>query len=62
MASVGIRDVGKAFGATQVIHGAFLAPVGPAGSGNRTPLRVIAGLENIRIRIGERAANVAPNA
>lgn len=71
MASVGIRDVRKAFGAAQVIHGvdraigngAFVAPVGPTGSGKPTLLRMIAGLENItEIRIGERAVSVPPNA
>lgn len=71
MASVGIRDVRKAFGATQVIHGtdrsigngARVAPVGPTGSGKPTLLRMTAGLENItEIRIGGRAVNAPPNA
>lgn len=71
MASVGIRDVRKAFGATQVIHGvdrrigngAFVAPVDPTGSDKPAVLRMIAGLENItEIRVGERVANVPPNA
>jgi len=55
MASVGIRDVKKAFGATQVIHGVditigdgeFVVLVGPSGCGKSTLLRMIAGLENI---------------
>src|SRR5256885_11163635 len=68
MASVGIRDVKKAFGPTQVIHGVdisigdgeFVVLVGPSGCGKSTLLRMIAGLENItggEIRIGERVVN-----
>src|SRR6202048_2083278 len=71
MASVEIRDVRKAFGATEVIHGvnvviedgAFLVLVGPSGCGKSTLLRMIAGLENItggEIRIGERVVNNVP--
>jgi len=71
MASVGIRDVKKAFGSTQVIHGvnisiddgAFVVLVGPSGCGKSTLLRMIAGLENItggEIRIGERVVNNVP--
>src|ERR1700742_3436784 len=71
MASVGIRDVRKAFGATQVIHGVdisigdgeFVVLVGPSGCGKSTLLRMIAGLENItggEIRIGERVVNNVP--
>src|SRR5262245_27613929 len=71
MASVGIRDVKKAFGATQVIHGVditigdgeFVVLVGPSGCGKSTLLRMIAGLENItagEIRIGERVVNNVP--
>ena len=53
MASVGIRDVRKAFGATEVIHGvnidiedgAFVVLVGPSGCGKSTLLRMIAGGE-----------------
>ena len=55
MASVGIRDVRKAFGPTAVIHGVdvsiedgeFVVLVGPSGCGKSTLLRMIAGLENI---------------
>ena len=55
MASVAIRDVRKAFGATAVIHGIdvairdgeFVVLVGPSGCGKSTLLRMIAGLENI---------------
>src|SRR3954462_14365713 len=71
MASVGIGDVRKAFGATQVIHGVdiaiddgqFVVLVGPSGCGKSTLLRMIAGLENItagEIRIGERVVNNVP--
>ena len=71
MASVGIRDVRKAFGATQVIHGVdisiddgeFVVLVGPSGCGKSTLLRMIAGLENItggEIRIGDRVVNNVP--
>src|SRR5688572_32234943 len=68
MASVGIRDVKKAFGTTKVIHGVditigdgeFVVLVGPSGCGKSTLLRMIAGLENItegEIRIGGRVVN-----
>src|ERR1043165_9604423 len=71
MASVGIRDVRKVFGATPVIHGVdisiadgeFVVLVGPSGCGKSTLLRMIAGLENIsggEIRIGERVVNNIP--
>ena len=51
MASVAIRDVRKAFGAAQVIHGVdiaiddgeFVVLVGPSGCGKSTLLRMIAG-------------------
>jgi multiple sugar transport system ATP-binding protein len=66
-----IRDVRKAFGAMQVIHGVditiddgqFVVLVGPSGCGKSTLLRMIAGLENItagEIRIGERVVNNVP--
>ena len=68
MASVAIRDVRKAFGALEVIHGVsvligdgeFVVLVGPSGCGKSTLLRMIAGLENItsgEIRIGDRIVN-----
>src|SRR3954454_20686993 len=71
MAPVAIRDVKKAFGATEVIHGVsvligdgeFVVLVGPSGCGKSTLLRMIAGLENItagEIRIGERVVNHVP--
>src|SRR3954463_10031721 len=71
MAGVEIRNVRKAFGATQVIHGVsidivdgeFVILVGPSGCGKSTLLRMIAGLENIsggEIRIGDRVVNDVP--
>src|SRR5215213_3551093 len=71
MATVEIRDVRKAFGATRVIHGVsidiqdgeFVILVGPSGCGKSTLLRMIAGLENItagEIRIGARVVNNVP--
>src|SRR3981189_1425007 len=71
MASVAIRDVRKAFGAIEGIHGVdvliadgeVVVPVGPSGCGKSTLLRMIAGLENItsgEIRIGERIVNKMP--
>ena len=72
MANVGIRDVYKSFGTTEVIHGiAFdiadkelVVLVGPSGCGKSTLLRMIAGLEDItagEIEIGDRVVNrVAP--
>ena len=71
MASVEIRGVKKAYGATQVIHGVdiqindgeFVILVGPSGCGKSTLLRMIAGLENItggEIAIGERVVNDVP--
>lgn len=55
MASVGIVDVYKSYGDTEVIHGVsieimdgeFVALVGPSGCGKSTLLRMIAGLEDI---------------
>jgi multiple sugar transport system ATP-binding protein len=71
MASVAIRDVRKAFGVLEVIHGVsvligdgeFVVLVGPSGCGKSTLLRMIAGLENItagEFRIGERVVNNVP--
>ena len=68
MASVGIRDVRKSFGTTEVLHGVnisiidgeFVVLVGPSGCGKSTLLRMIAGLENItagEISIGGRVVN-----
>ena len=71
MASVEIKAVRKAYGATAVIHGVdvdirdgeFVVLVGPSGCGKSTLLRMIAGLENItggEIRIGGRVVNNMP--
>jgi multiple sugar transport system ATP-binding protein len=71
MASVDIREVRKAFGSTQVLHGVsvdipdgtFVVLVGPSGCGKSTLLRMIAGLENITggdIAIGGRVVNTVP--
>ena len=71
MASVEIRDVRKAFGSVQIIHGVsvdiqdgeFVILVGPSGCGKSTLLRMVAGLENItggEIRIGSRVVNNVP--
>src|SRR5215204_3313232 len=71
MSTVKIRDVRKAYGSTQVIHGVsvdiqdgeFVILVGPSGCGKSTLLRMIAGLENIsggEIRIGSRVVNNVP--
>ena len=55
MATVDIREVRKAFGPVEVLHGvsvdipdgAFVVLVGPSGCGKSTLLRMLAGLENI---------------
>jgi multiple sugar transport system ATP-binding protein len=71
MASVGVVDVRKAYGAQEVIHGVsitiedgeFVILVGPSGCGKSTLLRMIAGLEPITsgdIRIGDRIVNSLP--
>jgi multiple sugar transport system ATP-binding protein len=71
MASVKVRDVRKAFGAVEVLHGvtididdgSFVVLVGPSGCGKSTLLRMIAGLENItagEILIGDRVVNNVP--
>ena len=71
MASVSIRQVRKAFGATQILHGVsieiadgeFTVLVGPSGCGKSTLLRMLAGLEEIdggEIAIGTRVVNKVP--
>ena len=71
MAQVTIRDLRKAYGAMDVLHGVnvdigngqFMVLVGPSGCGKSTLLRMIAGLESITsgtIRIGERVVNNLP--
>ncbi len=71
MATVSISDVGKSFGAVEVLRnvsaeledGEFLILVGPSGCGKSTLLRMIAGLESITtgtVRIGDRVVNTVP--
>jgi multiple sugar transport system ATP-binding protein len=71
MATVDIRNVRKAFGSVEVLHGVsvdiadseFVVLVGPSGCGKSTLLRMIAGLENItsgEIAIGNRVVNTLP--
>jgi ABC-type sugar transport system ATPase subunit len=71
MATVDIRNVRKAFGSVEVLHGVsvdiadseFVVLVGPSGCGKSTLLRMIAGLENINageIAIGKRVVNTLP--
>ncbi|MDU0338705.1 ABC transporter ATP-binding protein [Bosea rubneri] len=71
MASVHIREVGKAYGTSRVIHDVsftvedeeFVVLVGPSGCGKSTVLRMIAGLEEIssgRIEIAGVSVNDRP--
>ena len=71
MASVTFRDVRKAFGTVEVLHGVsididegqFVVLVGPSGCGKSTLLRMLAGLEHIsagEILIGDRVVNDLP--
>ncbi len=71
MTEVRVRDVRKAYGATDVIHGMdftipdgeFVVLVGPSGCGKSTLLRMVAGLEGITsgtIAIGDRVVNGVP--
>ena len=71
MAQVAIRNISKAFGAVQILHGVsvdiadgeFVVLVGPSGCGKSTLLRMVAGLEAITggtIAIGERTVNHLP--
>ena len=71
MASVQLKDVRKAFGRVEVVHGVdisirdgeFVVLVGPSGCGKSTLLRMVAGLEEItsgEIRIGDRVVNNVP--
>ena len=73
MAQVAIRNVSKAFGAVQVLHGVsvdiadgqFVVLVGPSGCGKSTLLRMVAGLETIgggNIQIGDKTVNHLPPA
>ena len=71
MAEVTIRDLRKAYGAMEVLHGVnvdiadgqFVVLVGPSGCGKSTLLRMIAGLESVtggRITIGDKIVNNLP--
>ena len=71
MAEVTIRDLRKAYGAMEVLHGVnvdiadgqFVVLVGPSGCGKSTLLRMIAGLESVtggRITIGDKVVNNLP--
>ncbi|MDZ4093851.1 MAG: sn-glycerol-3-phosphate ABC transporter ATP-binding protein UgpC [Paracoccaceae bacterium] len=71
MAEVTIRDLRKAYGALEVMHGVnvdipdgqFVVLVGPSGCGKSTLLRMIAGLESVSggtISIGDRVVNNLP--
>ena len=71
MATVEIRNVRKAFGPVEVLHGVsvdiadgeFVVLVGPSGCGKSTLLRMLAGLENItsgEIAIGGKVVNAVP--
>ena len=71
MAEVSLRNVVKAYGSNEVIHGIdleinsgeFVVFVGPSGCGKSTLLRMIAGLEEItagEIAIGGRVVNDLP--
>src|SRR5436190_23726663 len=68
MASVGFRNIEKAYGSVKVIHGIgfdiedgeFVVLVGPSGCGKSTLLRMLAGLEEIsggEIHIDGRVVN-----
>jgi multiple sugar transport system ATP-binding protein len=71
MATVEVRNVRKAFGPVEILHGVsvdiadgeFVVLVGPSGCGKSTLLRMLAGLENItsgEIAIGGRVVNLVP--
>jgi multiple sugar transport system ATP-binding protein len=71
MATVEFRNVRKAFGTVEVLHGVsvdiadseFVVLVGPSGCGKSTLLRMLAGLENItagEIAISGRVVNTVP--
>jgi multiple sugar transport system ATP-binding protein len=71
MGSVAIRDVRKAYGAVEVLHGVsidiadgeFVVLVGPSGCGKSTLLRMLAGLEEITsgdVAIDGKVVNALP--
>lgn len=68
MANLALRNLTKAFGNTEVLHGInlevedgeFIVFVGPSGCGKSTTLRMIAGLEEVTsgdVIIGDKAVN-----
>jgi ABC-type sugar transport system ATPase subunit len=71
VSAISIKNVVKAYGKTQVVHGInleidhneFVVLVGPSGCGKSTTLRMIAGLEDITggdIFIGDQLVNDLP--
>jgi ABC-type sugar transport system ATPase subunit len=73
MADVSLRDIKKAYGKVEVLHGIsldvkdgeFVVFVGPSGCGKSTALRIIAGLEEItsgELFIGSKLMNQIPPA
>src|SRR3954467_13981126 len=73
MADVSFRDIRKAYGKVEVLHGIsldvkdgeFVVFVGPSGCGKSTALRIIAGLEEItsgELYIGGKLMNEIPPA
>jgi multiple sugar transport system ATP-binding protein len=73
MADVSLRNITKAFGKVEVLHGIsldvkdgeFVVFVGPSGCGKSTALRIIAGLEEItsgELLIGGKLVNQVPPA
>ena len=73
MASIALRHIDKAFGATRVLSdvdldiedGEFVVLVGPSGCGKSTLLRIVAGLEEVDsgdVMIGDVRVNALPPA
>ncbi|MDA7827673.1 sn-glycerol-3-phosphate ABC transporter ATP-binding protein UgpC [Rhodobacteraceae bacterium] len=71
MANISLRNLVKAYGKTEIVHGInldiqhneFIVLVGPSGCGKSTTLRMIAGLEDIsggEILIGDEVVNDLP--
>ena len=73
MTALELENVGKSFGAVEVLkaidltveEGEFVVFIGPSGCGKSTLLRVIAGLEEVSdgtVRIGGDVVNLTPPA
>src|SRR3954470_17256751 len=73
MADVSLRNIKKAYGKVEILHGIsldvkdgeFVVFVGPSGCGKSTALRIIAGLEEItsgELHIGGKLVNEVPPA